>query len=65
MYDGKRSYLQATKDACIPFVAQDAMVKYSGVPWNATTVDSGHSPFLSHPKFTADWLLQQIDLYVS
>lgn len=62
-YDGKRAYIQATLDGAIPFVAQDAMVTYSGVQWDVKKLEAGHSPFLSQPKAVADFVVDRLEAY--
>lgn len=46
------SYLYCTKDQAIPLSVQQAMVKGTGVQFNETTVEAGHSPFLSRVEET-------------
>jgi hypothetical protein len=41
------SYVYCTKDNAIPLPVQQGMVKGSGVQFKETTVEAGHSPFLS------------------
>jgi len=65
VYNGKRAYIQTTQDHCIPFVAQDAMVTYSGVEWEVLKLESGHSPFLSHTKDVADFVVAKAKAYVA
>jgi hypothetical protein len=65
VYDDKRAYIQAELDNTIPFVAQDAMVTYSGVKWDVIKLKSGHSPFLSHTKEVSDFVLAKAKAYAS
>ncbi|KAF2867792.1 Alpha/beta hydrolase fold-1 [Massariosphaeria phaeospora] len=62
-YDGKRAYLQTQSDNTIPFVAQDAMVKYSGVQWDVEVWETGHSPFLVRPEALAEWVVGRVRAY--
>jgi hypothetical protein len=63
VYDGKRAYIQAALDNGIPFVAQDAMVTYSGVKWDTIKLDTGHSPFLSQPEAVAEFVVDRLKAY--
>ncbi|KAK4232694.1 Alpha/beta hydrolase fold-1 [Achaetomium macrosporum] len=65
VFNGKRAYIQTENDNTIPFVAQDAMVTYSGVQWDITKLQSGHSPFLSHTKKVADFVAEKAKAYAS
>lgn len=57
-YNGRRAYIQATQDHSVPLIAQEMMVKHSGVDWIIKVLDSSHSPFLSNPKVVADTVLE-------
>ena len=46
-YDRRRGYIRSLRDHCIPTIAQEMMVKYSGIEWALKEIDSGHVPFLS------------------
>ncbi|KAK4504919.1 hypothetical protein PRZ48_002882 [Zasmidium cellare] len=53
------SYLACSEDNGMPFVQQTAMVKAAqteGGTVHLTTVKSGHSPFLSMPEKTVEWV---------
>ncbi|KAF1956051.1 alpha/beta-hydrolase [Byssothecium circinans] len=63
-FDGKRAYIQTEQDHTIPFVAQDAMVTYSGVQWDVVKLNAGHSPFLSHTKEVTDFVVAKAKAYV-
>jgi hypothetical protein len=63
VYDGKRAYIQTALDNTIPFVAQDAMVTYSGVKWDVKKLNTGHSPFLSQPQAVADFVVDRLKAY--
>lgn len=65
IYNGRRSYLLCTEDQAIPFIGQQMMLKYSGVEWNTTEFKTSHSPFLSRPQETADWLEEQVGIFVA
>ena len=58
VYNGRRAYLIALKDNAIPAIAQQMMVKHSGVEWDVKEMDTGHSPFMSHPQEVAEWIVQ-------
>ncbi|KAF2843361.1 alpha/beta-hydrolase [Patellaria atrata CBS 101060] len=62
-FDGRRAYIQALQDRAIPFVAQDAMVKYSGVGWEVRQLDTSHSPFLSKPEELGDVVLELFRMF--
>jgi pimeloyl-ACP methyl ester carboxylesterase len=64
VYNDKRAYIQTTQDHAMTFVAQDAMVTYSGVEWDILKLDSGHSPFLSHTKDVAAFVVAKAKAYV-
>lgn len=57
-YNGRRGYIQASRDHCVPSIAQEMMIKYSDVEWAIKTLDTSHSPFLSNPKAVADIVLE-------
>lgn len=63
VYNGKRAYIQTADDHTIPFVAQDAMVTFSGVEWDVKKLQSGHSPFLSHTREVADYVIDRTKAY--
>ena len=65
VYNGKRAYIQTENDQTIPFVAQDAMVTYSGVEWDVKKLNTSHSPFLSHPKDVADYVVDRAKAYAA
>lgn len=65
VYDGKRAYIQTEQDNTIPFVAQDAMVTYSGVKWDIKKLNSSHSPFLSHTKEVVDYVIDRTNAYAA
>jgi hypothetical protein len=62
-FNGKRAYIQTELDNTIPFVAQDAMTRYSGVTWDILTLSSSHSPFLSHTKDVANYVVGRAKAY--
>ncbi|KAF2791431.1 alpha/beta-hydrolase [Melanomma pulvis-pyrius CBS 109.77] len=64
VYNQKRAYIQTLLDHTIPFAAQDAMVTYSGVTWDTIQLNSSHSPFLSHTKEVADYIIGRAKNYV-
>lgn len=63
VFNGKRAYIQTERDATIPFVAQDAMVTYSGVTWDILKLNTGHSPFLSKTVETAEYVRDKAKAY--
>ncbi|ORX92933.1 Alpha/beta hydrolase fold-1 [Clohesyomyces aquaticus] len=63
VYNGKRAYIQAEQDHSIPFVAQDAMVTYSGVEWDVKKLNSSHSPFMCHTKEVAEFIVEKARAY--
>jgi hypothetical protein len=65
VYNQKRAYIQTTLDNCIPFVAQDAMVTYSGVTWDILKLTSSHSPFLSHTLDVANFVVNRAINYTA
>jgi hypothetical protein len=64
-YNGKRAYIQTENDNTIPFVAQDAMVTFSGVQWDVLKLKTGHSPFLSRTKDVAEYIINRAKAYDS
>ena len=64
-YDGRRSYFSTLQDAAIPPIAQEMMLKGSGVEWNVKSFDSSHSPFLSHPEELSAWIVDQARAFAS
>ena len=58
VYDGRRAYIRTSKDDAIPPIAQEMMLKYSGVEWVVKELNTAHSPFLSHPEELFDVLLR-------
>ncbi|PVH94790.1 alpha/beta-hydrolase, partial [Periconia macrospinosa] len=62
-FNGKRAYIQTELDNAIPFVGQDAMVTYSGVQWDVIKLQAGHSPFVSHTKEVADFVVAKAKAY--
>jgi len=53
------SYLLCEQDRAIPAEAQEAMVDAArelGAIVEIVRLDSGHSPFLSKPKETVEWI---------
>ena len=63
MYNGKRAYIHTELDHTIPLVAQDAMVYYSGVNWDILSLNSSHSPFLSHTSEVANYVVGRAKAY--
>lgn len=48
VYDGSMAYVRCTLDNAVPVAFQDMMVSKSGANWEIVTMDTSHSPFLSH-----------------
>ena len=57
-YDGRRAYIIATEDRGIPPIAQQMMLKHSGVEWTIKEFNTSHSPFLSQPESLAEAILE-------
>ena len=64
-YKGCMSYIRCTQDATIPVELQDLMVKKSGGDWKVITLNTGHSPFLSHPEEVAKIIVSLAEAYTS
>jgi len=50
VYNGRRGYVVALQDHTIPTIAQQMMMKFSGVEWNVKEINTSHSPFVSQPE---------------
>lgn len=50
VHNGRRAYIRTLEDKTIPSIAQEMMIKYSGVKWVVKVLNTSHSPFLSQPK---------------
>lgn len=50
VHNGRRAYIRTLEDKTIPSIAQEMMIKYSGVEWVVKVLNTSHSPFLSQPK---------------
>ena len=57
-YDGRRSYFHTLQHKAIVPIAQEMMLKTSGVAWNIEVFESSYSPFLSHPEKLCAWLVE-------
>ncbi|MCJ1326122.1 hypothetical protein MMC10_002786 [Thelotrema lepadinum] len=64
-YDGRRSYFNTLQDEAIIPIAQEMMIKGSGVPWNVKSSNSSHSPFLSRPKELSAWIIEQVAAFAT
>ncbi|DAA72706.1 TPA_exp: Uncharacterized protein A8136_5941 [Trichophyton benhamiae CBS 112371] len=51
---GRRGYIRATQDRCVPAAIQTMMLDKSGLDWNIKDIETSHSPYLSHPQETFD-----------
>lgn len=60
VYNNRRGYIRATDDRTILPIAQEMMVKFSGVEWNIREINTGHSPFLTRPQELADIVFDMI-----
>ncbi|KAK6000020.1 hypothetical protein QM012_004008 [Aureobasidium pullulans] len=57
-------YLICEDDAAIPVFAQEGMVKQAheaGAPLTSEKIKAAHSPFLTHPKETAEFCIRALD----
>ncbi|OAX83797.1 hypothetical protein ACJ72_01834 [Emergomyces africanus] len=59
-YNGRRGYIRTLDDRTILPIAQEMMLKHSGVDWNVREMNTSHSPFLSNPQETADIIVEMI-----
>lgn len=59
-FDGRRAYIRALDDHTILPIAQEMMVKYSGVEWKVKEINTSHSPYLSKPQELVDNILECI-----
>ncbi|KAM5447722.1 hypothetical protein MaudCBS49596_005741 [Microsporum audouinii] len=57
---GRRGYIRATEDRCVPTDIQNLMLDKSGVDWNIKDIKSSHSPFLSRPQETFEIIIGMI-----
>ena len=48
VYAGSMAYVRCTQDNTVPIDFQDMMLTNSGGEWTIVTMDTSHSPFLSH-----------------
>ncbi|OJD13862.1 hypothetical protein AJ78_05733 [Emergomyces pasteurianus Ep9510] len=59
-YNCRRGYIRTLDDHTILPIAQEMMLKHSGVDWNIREMNTSHSPFLSKPQETADIIVEMI-----
>jgi len=60
VYNSRRGYIRATEDRTIIPIAQEMMVKFSGVEWNEKEMNTSHSPFLTKPQEVSDIVLEMV-----
>ena len=60
-YQGKIAYVRTTKDMALPPVHQEAILRETGIKCVQKTLESGHNPFLSMPRETADLIIALIE----
>ena len=47
-YAGSMAYVRCTQDNAVPLAVQDMMLSKSKANWERVTLETSHSPFLSH-----------------
>lgn len=55
--EGKLAFLRCTRDQALPVFLQDMSIERSGVQWTVKDIDTGHSPWASKPKETAEMVV--------
>ena len=60
-FDGRRVFLLCTEDKGVPPAWQRSLMEESGVEWKVVELKSGHSPFLSMPKETAEVVIGAVE----
>ena len=60
IYDRRRAYVLCNLDKAVPPIAQEMMIKHSGVQWDVETFNTGHAPFLSQPKRLSAWTIAEL-----
>ena len=60
-FQGKLAFVKCLKDNALPPFLQDMFVERSGVKWAIKEVDTGHSPWVSKPKETAEIMVDLVE----
>ena len=59
------AYVGCTQDNYVPKDFQDMMVNESVSKWNIVSMETSHSPFLSHPTKVAEMITSSATYFTS
>lgn len=62
-FDGRRGYIFARHDHCMPLYLQERMVRDTGAEWNLKELETSHSPQLSKPQELTGHILDIISSF--